>query len=232
MEKQILKVDNLSVTLDHAQILKNISFALKEKDVLIVLGPNGAGKTILLRALLGLVPHTGTVTWYEHKISYLPPQERINKQYLLPLTVAEFLSLKNISEEKISHIMKEVGLDAQLKNHQIKTLSTGEFQRMLIAWALSSDPHVLVLDEPTTGIDIGGEETIYSLLHRLWKEKNLTIILVTHHIHVVWEHATNVLCINKEKLCYGKPEIMLTKENLEKMYGIGAKMYEHRHNTK
>jgi len=229
MEKEILNVKDLSVRLDDNQILKNISFSVKEKEVLIILGPNGAGKTILLKTILGLVPYSGSIHWSEKKISYLPPQELINKQYLLPLTIAEFLSLKNIPPKKIEKSMRDVGLNPTFKNKQIAKLSTGQFQRMLIAWALSSDPAILVFDEPTTGIDIGGEETIYSLLHKLWKEKNLTMILVTHHVHVVWEHATNILCINKKMICQGKPELILTKENLEKIYGLGAKIYEHRH---
>ncbi|MFC1842413.1 metal ABC transporter ATP-binding protein [Candidatus Dependentiae bacterium] len=231
MSKEIVKVKDLSVTLDGNRILENISFSVKEREVLIILGPNGAGKTMLLRTLLGLVKHTGTVQWNTKKISYLPPQELINRQYLLPLTVQEFLSLKNIDKNKTKKVMLEVGLDPALAHKQIEKLSTGQFQRMLIAWAISSDPSVLVFDEPTTGIDIGGEETIYTLLHKLWKEKNLTIILVTHHIHVVWEHATNVLCINKKMLCYGHPEKILTPNNLEKIYGLGAKIYEHRHTS-
>jgi len=229
MSKEILNVKNLSVTIKGNEILKDINFTVKEKEVMIILGPNGAGKTMLLRTLLGLVPHAGTITWKSKRISYLPPQERINKQYLLPLTVHEFLGLKQITKQKITKIMQEVGLAQNTASQIIGTLSTGQFQRMLIAWALASDPEVLVFDEPTTGIDIGGEETIYSLLHRLWKEKGLTMIMVTHHVHVVWEHATTILCINKNMLCQGRPELILTKENLEKIYGLGAKIYEHRH---
>jgi zinc transport system ATP-binding protein len=88
---------------------------------------------------------------------------------------------------------------------------------------------VLLFDEPTSGIDVGGQETIYSLLHRFWKERNLTILLVTHDMNVVWEHAETVLCINKAKLCYGKPRTVLTPEELEKLYGSGIKYYEHTH---
>jgi len=229
MEKNILIVENLSVTIDGNKVLEDISFKVKKNEVLIVLGPNGAGKTMLLRTLLGLIPYTGTIDWKEKKISYLPPQEHINKQYLLPLTVEEFLSLKNISGKRTEELMKKVGLDLNLKHHQIEKLSTGQFQRMLIAWAISNNPQVLIFDEPTTGIDIGGEETVFTLLHKLWKEHGITMILVTHHMHAVWEHATDVLCINKKELCYGKPEMILTKENLEKIYGLGAKIYEHRH---
>ena len=229
MKKAILTVENLNVTLGGKKVIQNLNFTVDDQDVLVILGPNGAGKTTLLRALLGLVSFSGSVSWKKKKIKYLPPQELINKKTLLPLNVREFLSLKKTSSAKINNNIKNVGLKKSILKQQLENLSTGQFQRLLVAWALLDKPDVLLFDEPTAGIDIGGEETIYSLLHRLWKERNLTMILVTHHVHVVWEHATNILCINKKTLCYGKPELILTKENLEKIYGLGAKIYEHRH---
>jgi len=90
MEKEILRVKNLSVKLDGNQVLEDISFSVKENEVLVILGPNGAGKTTLLKAILGLVPYSGTIDWREKKISYLPPQELVNKQYLLPLPLRSF----------------------------------------------------------------------------------------------------------------------------------------------
>jgi len=122
-----------------------------------------------------------------------------------------------------------VGLDPSLLKRRFGTLSTGQFQRMIIAWALVDEPEVLLFDEPTSGVDIGGQETIYSLLHKFWKERNLTILLVTHDLSVVWEHANNVLCLNKKALCYGKPRDVLTPQGLEKLYGTGIKFYEHTH---
>ncbi|MFC1845623.1 metal ABC transporter ATP-binding protein [Candidatus Dependentiae bacterium] len=201
MNKDVLTVNNLSVTLANNKIIKNLTFDVKEQDVLVVLGPNGAGKTTLLRALLGLVPYTGTINWHKKKIRYLPPQELINKKTLLPLSVQEFLNFKNISPTKIKTILRDVGLAPSVLTQQLEKLSTGQFQRLLIAWALIDKPEVLLFDEPTAGIDIGGEETIYSLLHKVWEKHKLTIILVTHHVHVVWEHATNILCMNKKKCC-------------------------------
>ena len=100
---------------------------------------------------------------------------------------------------------------------------------MIIAWALVSEPSVLLFDEPTAGIDIGGQETIYSLLHKFWREGNLTMLLVTHNLDIVWEHANNVLCLNKKMLCYGKPREVLTPESLEELYGMEIKFYEHTH---
>lgn len=230
MNKKILDVNNLSVNEAHNNILSNISFEVNEQEVLVILGPNGAGKTTLLRALLGLIPYSGTVHWYTKKIRYLPPQELINRKTLLPLSVEEFLGFKNLTLSQIKTILTDVGLDPSvILPQQLEKLSTGQFQRLLIAWSLIDSPRILLFDEPTSGIDIGGEETIYSLLHKIWKKHKLTIILVTHHLHVVWEHATNVLCLNKTLLCYGTPEKIITKETIEKVYGAGAKFYEHRH---
>jgi zinc transport system ATP-binding protein len=122
-----------------------------------------------------------------------------------------------------------VGLDTTLLKKQFGTLSTGQFQRMIIAWALVDEPSVLLFDEPTSGIDVGGQETIYSLLHKFWEERGLTILLVTHDLNIVWEHANNVLCLNKKMLCHGKPKEVINPKSLEKLYGTGVKFYIHRH---
>jgi len=229
MAQTILNVKNLNVVLNGEHILSDINFTLHKKEVLIVLGPNGAGKTTLLKALLNLIPYTGIVTWHTKKISYLPPQEFVQRKDLPPMTVHEFFLLKEASPVAIKEIIKAVGLLESILNKQFTALSTGQFQRILIAWALLDNPDVLLFDEPTAGIDIGGHETIYSLLHKFWKEKGLTIILVTHNLDVVWEHATHILCLNKKQICYGHPKEILTPENLAKIYGKGIKIYEHRH---
>ena len=107
-------------------------------------------------------------------------------------------------------------------------MSTGQFQRMLVAWVLISEPEVLLFDEPTAGIDIGGEETIYSLLHRFWRERKLTTLLVTHDLNVVYKYSSDVLCLNKKGItCSGQPKEILTTELLEKIYGTEIKFYQH-----
>jgi ABC-type Mn2+/Zn2+ transport system ATPase subunit len=225
----MLKVEDLNVAFNSVDVIKDLSFEVKEGEVLVILGPNGAGKTTLLRALLGLIPYTGKIVWASEDISYLPPQELLERRGLPPLSIEEFFRFKDVSMEQILKIFEGVGLDPSLLKRGYGTLSTGQFQRMIIAWALVDEPSVLLFDEPTSGVDIGGQETIYSLLHRFWKERNLTILLVTHDLNVVWEHAETVLCMNKEKLCYGPPRTVLTPEELEKIYGSGIKYYEHTH---
>jgi ABC-type Mn2+/Zn2+ transport system ATPase subunit len=225
----ILKVKNLNVALDGEEIIKDLTFEVKERETLIILGPNGAGKSTLLRTLLGLVPYAGEVTWGTRSISYLPPQELFQRKDLPPLDIEEFFKFKNVSHEKISNIFSAVGLEPSLLKRRFGAVSTGQFQRMLIAWALVDEPRVLLFDEPTSGIDVGGQETIYSLLHKFWLERNLTILLVTHDLNIVWEHGDNVLCMNKKTLCYGKPREVITPEGLEEIYGTGIKFYKHQH---
>jgi len=229
MNEPILKVKNLNVSFGEEEIVRELSFEVKRGEVLIILGPNGAGKTTLLRALLGLIPYEGEIDWGSKNISYLPPQELIQRKHLPPMTIEEFFKFKDVDKENILKIFEEVGLNASLLKKSFNALSTGQFQRMMIAWALVDNPEVLLFDEATYGIDAGGEETIYSLLHKFWGKRDLTILLVTHDLDIVYEHANSVLCLNKEKMCYGEPTKILTPQNLEKIYGTGIKFYKHVH---
>jgi len=228
-KNSVLTVNNLQVAYKNKKIISDLSFTVEKKDILIILGPNGAGKTTLLRALQNLLPYQGSVSWNAQKISYLPPQEFLQRQNLPPLSIEEFYAFKSSDSSAIKSMIADVGLDESLLRHQFSELSTGQFQRMLIGWALLDSPEVLILDEPTSGIDIGGEETIYSLLHKFWQNQNLTILLVTHDLNIVWEYATQVICLNKQQVCMGKPDEVLTPEQLKLLYGTGIKFYKHQH---
>lgn len=228
MEEDLaLKVKNLTVELNNQKIIENISFEVKRGETLVVLGPNGAGKTTLLRALLNIVPYEGQVEWSIKNISYLPPNELMQRKEILPLTVEDFYNLKEVTRNRAFVSLESVGLKTNIYKQRIVHLSTGQFQRLSIAWALVDNPDTLIFDEPTSGIDIGGADTIYSLLHNFWQKNNMTIVLVTHDLSVVWEHADNVLCLNKKGICYGMPSKALTTKNLKQLYGVGVKYYKH-----
>jgi len=228
-KKEILRVENLSVSFGDEVIIQNLSFNVLHGEVLIILGPNGAGKTVLLKTLLGLIPYNGKIKWNTNKINYLPPQEFLARKDLPPLNVQDFFEFKEKSKTKIIESIKSVKLEPSLLTKQFNTLSTGQFQRMIIAWSLIDNPSVLLFDEPTSGIDVGGEDTVYSLLHKFQKENELTILLVTHDLNIVWEHASQVLCLNKKKICLGKPDEILSPENLKKLYQANVKVYKHEH---
>jgi len=231
MLETILKVKNLRVILDQEEIISNLSFEVKKGDFLTIVGPNGAGKTVLLKTLLGFLPYQGEIIWQKNlKIGYLPQGLSQLKVKGLPPSVEDFFkSKKNVQKEKFSDFLKLVGLSESLLKKGISELSFGQFQRMLVAWILIAKPEVLLFDEPA-GIDISGEENIYSILKNLWQEKKVTIFLVTHDLNIVYKYATTVLCLNKKSICcYGTPKEVLTPKNLEKLYGAEIKFYQHQH---
>lgn len=224
----VLKVCDLKVTLEGQAVLANLSFVVRRGEVLTILGPNGAGKTVLLRALLGTVPYEGSVTWKKGtRIGYVPQRLPYIKD--IPLSVADFFALKANPRGDVDAMLRTVGLAGELANKRIGDLSSGQFQRVLIAWALAGDPHVLLFDEPTTGVDITGEETVYALLTRLHQESNLTMLIVTHDLAVVHRLSSTVLCVNRQPICQGPPISTLTPENLQRLYGAEVKFYEHKH---
>ena len=224
----VLQVKNLNVRLDNQHIIEDLSFEVKEGDVVTVLGPNGAGKTVLLRTLLGVLPYEGTIEWKAGiKLGYVPQRLPFIKD--IPLSVEDFFTLKKSTEEETKDILDSVGFREDVVKKKIGDLSSGQFQRILIAWALIRKPQVLLFDEPTTGIDISGEETVYSLLARLKQERSLTILLVTHDLSVVYKYSTDVICLNKHVVCHGPPRKALTLESLQQLFGEEVKFYQHRH---
>jgi zinc transport system ATP-binding protein len=228
MTETILKVENLNVKLDDELIICNLSFEIKKGEVLTILGPNGAGKTVLLKTLLGIFPFEGKIEWTEGvKIGYVPQRVPFVKNF--PISIEEFFKLKTRNEDEIKEVLKLVGFNESFLKKNLGELSSGQYQRILVAWALIGNPDVLLFDEPTTGIDISGEETIYQLLERLKKEKNLTMILVTHDLGIVFKFSDYVICLNKCPVCQGKPKEVITPESLSKLYGQEIKFYEHYH---
>ena len=227
-EEPVLQVSDLKVILEGRAVLENLSFTVRHGEILTILGPNGAGKTVLLRALLGVVPHEGSIMWKKGtRIGYVP--QRLPYIQNIPLSVADFFGLKRNAGQDVDGMLRTVGLVGEFGKKRIGDLSSGQFQRVLIAWALAGDPHVLLFDEPTTGVDIRGEETVYALLARHHRERNLTMLIVTHDLAVVHRLSSTVLCLNKQPICQGPPISTLTPENLERLYGPEVKFYEHKH---
>lgn len=227
----ILKVTNLSVELNQKQILKNVNFEVWKNETIAVIGPNGAGKTVLFRALLGFIPYKGKIEWQENiKVGYVPQKLLINSE--LPLTVSEFLKLKEKSQEKINDALFSVGFKEKgwgVLKSKLGVLSGGELQRILIAWALLGQPDVLLFDEPTSGVDVSAEKTIYELLHNLKEKHGLTIMLISHELNVVYKYTDRVICLNKETICTGTPKEVLDSKSMARLFGEDVSFYHHLH---
>lgn len=240
-QETVLNVHGLNVTIDDNKILKDLSFFVKRGDVLAIVGPNGAGKSVLFRTLLGLFTYSGSIIWGQNlKINYIPQKFYIDKD--LPLTVREFMEFKNADIDTIIYALSSVGISddsndghvehyisEHLLPHRLAFLSGGQLQRVLIAWSILDSPDVLLFDEPTSGIDIGGEETIYNLIEKLRVERNMTVLLISHDLNIVYKYANNVICLNKQMICFGRPNLVLDPSALSQLYGGEVSFYKHDH---
>lgn len=240
-----VRVTNLSVTLDSHPILERLSFSVPTGQTTAIIGPNGAGKSILLKAILRLLPkQEGEVTIFgvphehyrkiAHAISYIP--QRLSFDRAFPLTVHGLFALKSRriigmsheEEERMHHLLDLVGMRKYL-THKISTLSGGQVQRVLIGYSLMDRPKLLILDEPSAGIDVQGQDTVYTLLQRIQKSEHLTLLLVSHELEIVMQYASQVLCLNRKLLCAGVPREVLSNELLEQMYGSPVGHFAHTH---
>jgi zinc transport system ATP-binding protein len=226
----VLEVKDLAIRFGRTTIFSGLSFTVPQGAALAIVGPNGSGKTVLLRALIGAIPFEGTLRWAPNvRLGYVPQKLDIARG--APITGVDFLrariALSRASEPNVPGVLATVGLTAEAGNRPIGTLSGGQFQRLLIAFALVGAPNVLLLDEPTAGIDEPGQERLNELLHRLQQDRGLTVMLISHDLSVVYRHATTVLCLGRERHWFGPPKEILTPELLHDIYGTPVAFHVH-----
>jgi len=215
-DEYILRVADLTVELPNQVILENVSFNLKRGATLAIIGPNGAGKTMLFRALLKLIPYKGKIEWAPKvKIGYVP-------QYLsasdIPISVREFLSFKEGSD--IHTALSSVGLDSkEVLNKRLGALSGGQLRRALIAWATMDKPNVLLFDEPTTGVDLDSEEAIYKMLNDLEEKYKITMLLISHDLHIIRDYSDYMMALNKCVTFFGESKRIMEPELQRMIYG-------------
>ncbi|HVC21424.1 MAG TPA: metal ABC transporter ATP-binding protein [Vicinamibacterales bacterium] len=225
----VLRVEHLTVQYDRQPVIRDLSFDVHRGDRVMILGPNGAGKTTLFRALLGFIPYSGRIWWDPAvTVGFVPQGLDVNRKF--PVTVAELFRFGKVRVADAA-VVEELTLvnAAALAHRSLATLSAGEFQRVLIAFALAQKPDVLLFDEPTSDIDIGGQETVYQRLETIAAERALTLLMISHDLNVVLRYATEVLCLNRDFRCHGAPRDILTPEVLRDLYGQNVQFYQHTH---
>lgn len=228
----ILEVRHLSIRFGATSVIKDLSFTVTRGATLAIIGPNGAGKTVLFKALIGAIPYGGDVQWRAGtKIGYVP--QKLDLERDVPITGSDFLrahaSLAGVTPDEVSRTLALVGIAADVARRPIGVLSGGQFQRLLVAFALIGNPSVLLLDEPTAGVDEQGQEQLNELVSRLQRERGLTVLFISHELSVVYRYATRVMCLSRSTTCIGEPQSVLTPERLREMYGAHMDFHVHEH---
>ena len=228
----ILDVSHLTVHFDAKQALRDVSFSLSRGEALAVIGPNGAGKTVLFRAIIGAIPFDGTVQWADDARIGLVPQ-KLDLDRDVPITGHDFLAtrktLTEVSDKNISRALTLVGITPEATKIPIGLLSGGQFQRLLIAFALLGKPNVLLLDELTAGVDEPGQRQLNELVGHMQRDCGLTVLFISHELSVVYRYATTVLCLGMRTAHLGPPKSILTPDLLQEIYGAPVDYHVHDH---
>ncbi len=239
-EKEIIRFDNVSYSYDGFPVLENVNLRVVERDFLSIVGPNAGGKTTLLRLMLGLLkPTGGNVTVFgsapervRSRIGYMPQHASLDP--LFPVTVMDVVLMGRLGDSKRLGFYKKSDREAagevlaklevcDVRHRHFSDLSGGQRQRVLIARALVSNPELLLLDEPTSNIDVAIETELFEVLHDLNKE--ITIVLVTHDLGFVSQYVKNVACVNRRVVVHETSEI--TGEIIHEIYGTDVRMVRH-----
>ncbi len=238
MNEPAVELRDVAVDLDGRAVLWNVSFAVAPGHLLGIIGPNGAGKTTLLRVILGLLqPSHGTVRVFGQlagqlgrqvrQIGYVPQPREFDSRF--PVSVRDVVMMgrtasngllsfaRRHDREKVENAIRLVGM-AGAAERLIGELSGGEQQRAFLARALSSEARLLLLDEPTTGLDLPAQHDLYGLLQRLRRDLNLTVITVSHDLLALGVHADELLCINGTGHIHGNPQTVLQSHQLREAY--------------
>lgn len=229
----LIRGDGLEVQLSGRRILHDVDFEISKGEIVTIIGPNGSGKSTLLRALIGALPLSdGRIeTRRGLRVGYVP--QRLGLERALPMTVMRFMSLPHrLDRQKAEALLAKTGAEG-LADQQMTSLSGGQFQRVLLARALAGDPELLILDEPTQGLDQPAIAAFYQLIEALRTEIGCAVLMVSHELHVVMRASDRVICLNGHICCQGAPMAVSAAPEYRALFGdSGASLalYKHAHN--
>ena len=230
--KMLVKLKNAGYQQNDKWLVKGVSLEVEKGKIVTLIGPNGSGKSTTAKIALGIYKKfDGEVEKYTNKIGYVP--QKVSIDWTLPLRVRDFMVLtESLKEEAIDEALSLTGV-VHLKHKNLGNLSGGEFQRVLLARAISKKPELLVLDEPVQGVDFTGEIALYELIKKISEELNCGILLISHDLHTVMSATDHVVCLNGHVCCSGSPSDVAKNNEYKALFGEQAaqtlSIYEHNH---
>ena len=228
----LVKLKDAGIRQNDKWLVKGVSLEVEKGKIVTLIGPNGSGKSTTAKIALGIYKKIeGKVEKFTDKIGYVP--QKISVDWTLPLRVHDFMVLtENLKDEEINKALTLTGV-LNLKNKNLGNLSGGEFQRVLLARAISKKPELLVLDEPVQGVDFTGEIALYKLIKEISDKLNCGILLISHDLHTVMSATDHVVCLNGHVCCSGSPIDVAKNNEYKALFGDQASQiltrYEHKH---
>ena len=232
INNSLVKLENVGVFANDKWLVKGVSFEINKGQIVTLIGPNGSGKTTTAKITLGLYKDIeGKVLKFTEKVAYVP--QKISIDWTLPIRVNDFMNLTNtLTNDELKDALEITGTP-HLINKDLKSLSGGEFQRILMARAIAKKPELLVLDEPVQGVDFAGEVALYALIKKISETLNCGILLISHDLHVVMSATDYVVCLNGHVCCSGSPVDVAKDKNYKELFGERSSqllsIYEHDH---
>jgi len=228
----LVKLNEVGIRQNDKWLVKGVSLAVEKGKIVTLIGPNGSGKSTTAKIALGIYKKIeGQVEKYTNNVGYVP--QKISIDWTLPLRVNDFMLLtENLKDEAVNEALSLTGV-IHLKNKNLGNLSGGEFQRVLLARAISRKPDLLVLDEPVQGVDFTGEIALYELIKKISDTLNCGILLISHDLHTVMSATDHVVCLNGHVCCSGSPSDVARNNEYKALFGEQASqtlsIYEHKH---
>ena len=228
----LVKLNEVGIRQNDKWLVKGVSLVVEKGKIVTLIGPNGSGKSTTAKIALGIYKKIeGQVEKYTNNVGYVP--QKISIDWTLPLRVNDFMLLtENLKDEAVNEALSLTGV-IHLKNKNLGNLSGGEFQRVLLARAISKKPDLLVLDEPVQGVDFTGEIALYELIKKISDTLNCGILLISHDLHTVMSATDHVVCLNGHVCCSGTPSDVAKNNEYKALFGEQASqtlsIYEHKH---
>ena len=229
----LVALDNAGLSISNKWLVREVTMSVSAGEIVTLIGPNGSGKSTTAKMALGIMaPSEGGVYRQKNaRVSYVP--QKLSIDWTMPLRVDRFISLTRfLTKNEIKKVLSMTETE-HLYDAEVRTLSGGEFQRVLLARAIACSPQFLVLDEPVQGVDFNGEIALYKLIEKIRNELNCGIILISHDLHVVMSSTDRVICLNGHVCCSGTPAVVATEPEFRALFGDRAAnelaFYKHQH---